>query len=163
MSITEAVRTLTIRPLTIEELPLCLPYGPAFMKEYELPGVFSPQTFIKNWTIWLTSFPAVMFGLWEEKHLTGGIGGMIHPDLNTGDLYAVEFFWYVDPAYRNTLMAARLPLTFKKWGKRNGAVRWKMVHLLATDESPSTVKLAQFYEKTLKLKANEVVFDGPIS
>lgn len=153
---------LAIRPLTVEELPLCLPYGPAFMEEYALAGTFSNDTFLKNWTTWLTAFPAVLFGLWEDQHLAGGIGGMIHPDLNTGDLLAVEMFWYVDPAYRKTLLAARLPLTFKKWGKRNGAVRWKMVHLLAPDESPSTVKLAGFYEGVCKLKANEVVFDGPI-
>ncbi|MGL5934086.1 MAG: hypothetical protein ACRCZI_00535, partial [Cetobacterium sp.] len=116
-TLTQERTALSIRPLTIDELPLCLPYGPAFMEEYHLPGTFSQKTFLQNWTLWLTSFPAIMFGLWEDVHLVGGIGGMIHPDLNTGDLLAIEFFWYVDPAYRNTLLAARLPLTFKKWGK----------------------------------------------
>jgi hypothetical protein len=154
--------SLTIRPLTIEELPLCLPYGPAFMKEYDLPGTFSNEEFLKNWTLWLTAYPAIMYGLWEGTHLAGGIGGMIHPDINTGDLLAVEFFWYVEPSRRKTLLAARLPLTFKKWGKRNGAIRWKMIHLLAQDEEPSTVKLASFYKDVCKMKANEVVFDGPI-
>lgn len=153
---------LTIRPLTIEELPLCLPYGPAFMKEYDLPGTFSPEEFLKNWTLWLTAYPAIMYGLWDNTHLAGGIGGMIHPDLNTGDRLAVEFFWYVEPSYRNTLLAARLPLTFKKWGKRNGAVRWKMIHLLSPGEDPATVKLARFYEGVCKMKASEVVFDGPL-
>lgn len=156
------VKTLTIRPLTIEELPLCLPFGPAFMQEYDLPGVFKPDVFLKNWRYFLQSLPSIMYGLWEETHLTGGIGGIIHPDLNTGDLHAVECFWYVDPSYRKTFLAGRLPLTFKKWGKRNGAVRWKMIHLLQEDEDPSTVKLAGFYERACKLKANEVVFDGAL-
>ncbi len=153
---------LTIRPLTIEELPRCLPFGPAFMKEKDLPGEFSPETFLKNWTLFLSAYPSVIFGLWHEKGLVGGIGGMIHPDLNTGMLYAVEFFWYVDPAHRNTLGAARLPLTFKKWGKRNGAERWKMIHFLDKGEDPTAVKLAAFYRDALKMSANEVVFDGPL-
>ena len=157
-----ATTTFAIRPLTIEELPLCVPFGPSFMQEYDLPGVFNPDVFLKNWRYFLQSLTAVLYGLWDEGRVVGGIGGLVHPDLNTGDLHAVECFWYVDPAYRNTLMAGRLPLTFKKWGKRHGAVRWKMIHLLAKDENPSTVKLAGFYERACKLKANEVVFDGPL-
>lgn len=153
---------LSIRPLTIQELPLCVPFGPAFMKEYDLPGVFNPDVFLKNWAYFLQSLTAVLYGLWDDERLIGGIGGIVHPDLNTGDLHAVECFWYVGPIYRNTFMAGRLPLTFKKWGKHQGAVRWKMIHLLAEDEDPSTVKLAGFYERACKLKANEVVFDGPI-
>lgn len=153
---------LTIRPITLEELPLCLPFGPAFMQEKDLPGKFSEEIFLKNWTLFLSAYPSVIFGLWHDKDLVGGIGGMIHPDLNTGVRYAVEFFWYVDPAHRNTLGAARLPLTFKKWGKRNGAERWKMIRILKPGEDVSAVKLEAFYVDALKMTPNEVVFDGPL-
>ncbi len=153
---------LVTRPLTVEELPLCLPFGKAFMEEKKIAGEFSPETFLKNWTLFLSAYPSVIFGLWEETRLVGGIGGMIHPDLNSGMLYAVEFFWYVDPGYRKTLGAARLPLTVKKWGKRQGAQRWKMIHLLQRGEDPSTIKLAGFYRDTLGMDANEVVFDGEL-
>ena len=158
-----ATKSLAIRPLTLDELPLCVPFGKAFVREKHVPGEFSPETFIKNWTMFLSAYPAVIFGLWEDMALVGGIGGMIFPDLNTGTPCAIEFFWYVDPAHRNTLGAARLPLTFKKWGKRHGAERFRMIHLLDEGEDPSTVKLSKFYTKTLKLRPMEVCFDGPIS
>lgn len=157
-----AKAALTIRPLTVEELPLCLPFGPAFLREKDLPGVFSEEVFLKNWRFFLSSFPSVIFGLWQDRELVGGLGGMIHPDLNTGVRYAVELFWYVDPSHRKTLGAARLPLTFKKWGKRNGAERWKMIRLLKKGEDLSAVKLEAFYVDGLKMSASEVVFDGPL-
>jgi len=157
-----ATTTFAIRPLTIEELPLCVPFGQAFIEEKQVPGTFSPETFIKNWTLFLSAYPSTIFGLWQDKQLVGGIGGMIHPDLNTGVLCAIEFFWYVTPAYRKTLWAARLPLTFRKWAKRHGAERFRMVHLLEPGEDPAAVKLAEFYTRTLKLRPVEVCFDGPI-
>lgn len=153
---------LAIRPLTVEELPLCVRFGQAFMTEKQVPGEFSPEAFLKNWTLFLSAYPAVIFGLWDDKELIGGIGGMIFPDLNTGTPCAIEFFWYVDPAHRNTLGAARLPLTYKKWAKEHGAKRFRMVHLLEEGEDPKAVKLDRFYQKTMKLRPIEVCFDGAI-
>lgn len=153
---------LRIRPLTIEELPLCVPFGQAFMQEKKVPGEFSPETFLKNWALFLSAYPSVIFGLWEGRQLVGGIGGMIFPDLNTGTPCAIEFFWYVDKDYRNTIGAAKLPLAYRQWAKEHGAKRFRMVHLLDDGEDPKAVKLDRFYRKTLKLRPVEVCFDGPI-
>lgn len=150
-----------IRALGLNELPLCLPFGEAFTVEKQLPDKFDPDVFLKTWTGYLTQYPAVIFGLWDGARLVGGIGGMVFPDSNTGVKAAIEFFWYVDPVYRNTLGAARLPLRFKAWGKQHDAKRLRMIHLLMPGETPSTVKLAGFYG-SLGMRPIEVAFDGPI-
>jgi hypothetical protein len=147
--------------MTVKELPLCLPFGEAFMQEKHIPGVFNPDVFLKNWTTFLTSYPAAIFGLWKDEQLIGGIGGMIHPDLNTGQRIAVEFFWYVGHEHRHTIGSIKLVRRWKRWAKENGAVRWRMIHLLDVDETASSVKLASFYEKQ-GLRPIEVGFDGPL-
>lgn len=149
----------TIRALTVKELPLCLPFGEAFIDEKHLPGPFNADVFLRNWTTFLTSYPSVIFGLWKDEELIGGLGGMIFPDLNTGQSIGIEFFWYVGKEYRGSIGSARLVLRFKKWAKERGAVRWRMIHLLDPDETASSVKLAGFYEG-VGLKPIEVGYDG---
>lgn len=150
-----------IRPLTLDELPLCLPFGEAFMTEKQIPGVFNPEVFLKNWTAYLTQYPAVILGLWRGRSLVGGIGGIVFPDLNTGEKIAIEFFWYVGKDDRGSSWSARLPLKFKHWARTQGATRLRMIHLLEPNETPSSVKLADFYA-SLGLRPIEVAFDGPI-
>ena len=156
-----ATETMQIRALTVQELPKCLPLGAAFMAEKQVPGTFSGDVFVKNWTSFLTQFPAVIFGLWKDTELIGGIGGMVFPDLNTGVPAAIEFFWYVGTEHRNTIWSVKLVLRFRKWGRDRGAQRFRMIHLLEPGEDPSTVKLAGFYQK-LGLRPIEVSYDGPI-
>lgn len=150
-----------IRPLQIEELPLCAPFGKAFHLEKGIHGDFAIDVFVKNWTVFLQSYPAIIYGLWDGDRLVGGLGGMVTPDLTTGTLSAVEFFWYVDPAYRTGTWPFRLVKAFRKWGKHQGATRLRMVHMLLEGEDPSQVRLAHVYQQ-LGLRAIEVNYDGPI-
>lgn len=152
---------VAIRRLTVEEIPLCEPFGRAFIAEKHVPGTFSLETFTRNWEFFLTRYPAVLLGLWSGERLIGGIGGMIAPDLNTGDRIAQEFFWYVTPEARHGTWPLRLLKQFREWGKEQGATRFRMVHLLGPDESPSTVKLARVYAK-LGMRPIEVSYDAPM-
>lgn len=152
---------LQIRPLTVDELPLCAPFGVAFMTEKQVPGTFSLEIFTKNWTMFLTQYPAIILGLWRGDRLIGGLGGMISPDLNTGEQIAIEFFWYVDADARHGTWPLRLLTRFRHWGAEHGAARLRMIHLLDLNESPSTVKLARVYAK-LGLRPIEVGYDAPI-
>mgnify|MGYP003385239990 CR=1 FL=1 len=152
---------MNIRQITIAELPLCLPFGQAFMTEKQLPDQFSEETFLNNWTAYLTRYNGVILGLWDEARLVGGIGGIVCPDVYTGVPSLTEMFWYVDESCRRTLLAARLQCRFRAWGKERGAQRFRMIHMLEPGETPSTVKLAGFYER-MGLRPIEVGFDGPI-
>ncbi len=150
---------MEIRELTLEELPLCKPFGIAFHKEKDVPGEYSHETFMKNWTMFLTSKLGTIFGLWRDKELVGGLGCMTVPDITTGELIAYEFFWYVDPSERHGTWSIRLVKRFKQWAKERGAIRYRMVHMLMKDETPSTVKLARVYE-SLGLRPVEVAYDA---
>jgi len=154
-------KTMAIRALNVKDLPLCVPFGHAFIEEKHLPGPFNPEVFLKNWTFFLTKYPSVIFGLWKDGELIGAIGGMISPDLNTGQLLAVEFFWYVGQAHRGAPGSIKLVRRFKSWGEENGASRWKMIHLLDEGETPSDVRLGRVYAK-LGLTPSEVGFDGEL-
>lgn len=156
-----ATATMTIRPLTIEELPLCVPYGEQFHREKHVPGDFHPEIFVKNWTLFLNSGLGAIFGLWKDEELIGGLGCYLSPDITTGELVANEFFWFVRDEDRKGSWPLRLVYAYKDWGKAHGAVRWRMVHLLMANETPSTVKLSHFYRR-LGLRPIEVGFDAEL-
>lgn len=151
----------TIRILTPGEFPLCLPYGERFHQEMDVPGLFSPETFLTKWGQFYTLDLGAIFGLWRGDELIGGLGGVAVPDLTTGQLIASELFWYVREDSRYGTWPIRLVKTFQHWGRDRGAVRFRMVHLLRHDEDPSTVKLASVY-RHLGLRPIEVAYDGPI-
>lgn len=153
--------TMHIRPLTVDDLPRCYEYGRLFHAERHVTGTFSEEVFLKNWTLFLQSPIAVLFGLWRDDELVGGIGGICVADLTSGDMAANELFWYVHPSARGGSWPLRLVARFREWGKELGAVRLRMVHMLVEGDDPMAGKLPKFYER-LGLRACDVAFDGPI-
>ncbi|MBF0260273.1 MAG: hypothetical protein HQL97_00375 [Magnetococcales bacterium] len=148
---------LTIRPLTIAELPLCESFARGFFEEKKLPGTFSMETFIQNWTAFLTQYQATILTLWDGPDLLGGLGAMITPDLFDGRLTATEMFWYLKPQARHGLGAFKLVDEFEAWGDSKGAVEFRLAHMLMPGESPATVKLAPIYKRR-KYRALEVSY-----
>lgn len=139
--------TLTVRALTVEELPLCVPLGQAFHQEWQQDGTFAPESFLRHWRYFLAAFPCAILGLWQGEALIGGISVMLAPDINTGRAMANEFFLYVDPAHRHGTGLLRLLRSFKAWGRERGAVKWRLEHLLGPDETPHDIQLARVYQK----------------
>lgn len=152
---------MEIRPLALEDLLLCESFGHAFHAEKAIPGAFSLEVFLKNWSTFLGSGIGTIFGLWNGMNLVGGIGGIVVADLTTGELVVNELFWYVDPAFRKGSWPIRLLHEFRRWGREKGAVRLRMVHILMPNESASTVRLAHVY-RNMGLRPIEVAYDGPI-
>lgn len=148
---------LTIRALTVDELPLCEPFARGFYQEKQLPGEFSMDVFLKNWTLFLTSYPATLLTLWEGKDLLGGLGAMVTPDLFDGHLAATELFWYLKPEARHGLGAFQLVDAFEAWGHEHGAVEFRLAHMLMPGEDPATVRLAPIYRRR-KYRALEVSY-----
>lgn len=127
--ITTSSGTLTIRALTREEIPLCFPSGEAFYAEVSLPGRFSAMTFLDSWQKFYDRHMGVILGLWLDGRYIGGLGGIIAPDPNTGDLTGVECFWYVMPEHRGARMGIRLVDAFEVWAREHGASHVIMVYV----------------------------------
>lgn len=154
-----AIEKMLIRPLTLDEIYLCVPYGYQFHKEKHVPGEFNPEVFMKNWESFIGSGLGCIFGLWKDYELIGGLGAFVSPDITTGQLVANEFFWFVQEGDRKGSWPLRLIHAYKAWGKEKSAVRFRMVHLLEHNETPSTVRLAHFYRR-LGMRPIEVGYDG---
>ncbi len=119
-----------VRALALHELPLCEPFAQAFYTEKGVPGHCSMEKFIQTWTLFLTQYPSILFGLWSQGALVGGLGGLITPDLYDGRLTATEMFWYVTPDARQGRNAWTLVDAFETWGKDHGAVECRLAFLL---------------------------------
>ncbi len=153
---------LTIRPLTIEELPLCEPYGRAFHAEKDVPGEFSIETFVKNWTEFLSRYNGIMLGLWDGETLVGGLGGIVCPDLTTGIMTANEFFLFVDETHRGGTNWIKLVNQFREFGRSKGAQRLRLARMVPKGEDPLGSRLDRAYRRIWKVRPVEVGYDGPI-
>lgn len=117
--------------------------GPSFFNECGLPGTFKHEAFLHNWTLFLEKNIGAMWALVKGDKILGVLGGILAPDMNNGDMMAVETFWYVLPEARGSLDSIRLLMTFEIWAQNVGAKRIMMAHLL----SSMPEKLKEYYEK----------------
>lgn len=134
---------LTIAPLSLKQLRLCVPFAQRFHAEMNLPGQLLETVWLKNWTTFLTTYPATIHALWKGEALIGGLGGLIVPDLLDGRLCANEMFWFMHPEHRTGTGALRLLNAFEAWGRAQGAVESRMIHLVGHHDA----QLKRIYEK----------------
>jgi GNAT superfamily N-acetyltransferase len=78
------------------------------------------------------------FVIIEDGEVKGGIGGIIGPDLHSGESIAVETFWFVAPGFRGGWGAYELWKKFEEWAKENGCKKIGMTHLV--DSHPDRLK-----------------------
>lgn len=150
MSTIRETRSLAVRPLTPEELPLCVPLGEAMHAEMRLPGSFQGEVFVERWRYFLAHFPSVILALWSEDALAGGFGALVAPDQYDQRLVANELFWYVHPPYRRRHGAQALFEAFERWALAQGAEEARVVHLLtARDDQADAMndRVARFYQR----------------
>ncbi len=135
-----------IQPVTLESLKNFVEIkilGPSFFSECGLPGSFKFEAFIHNWTLFLQTNIGAMWTMAKGEKVVGLLGGILAPDMNDGELMAMETFWYVHPDHRNSIESVRLLMTFEIWAREMGAKRVMMAHLL----SSMPEKLAAYYER----------------
>lgn len=149
---------LSIRPLTIEELPLCVPFGQQFFQEFNLRGVFNPDHFLATWTTFFWTVPSVVLGVYRDGTLVGGMGAISSKDMFTGDQVATELFWYIGAAHRTGTGALRVLRAYEDWGMRQQVDELRISHFkMKNDEQLQRlyehrgyVLLEQGYQKRLK-------------
>lgn len=80
-----------------------------------------------------------MLMLEEGNEVVGGLGCIKYPDMHSGELFAVETFWYVLPEYRGK--GVLLLEAYEQWAKDNGCLKCAMIHMV--DSMPAV--LERFY------------------
>jgi GNAT superfamily N-acetyltransferase len=126
-----------IREATLKDLPAIDMLARQFSEASRFVE-YRQEPFLLTWANILVSGDGVIFLLDEGA---GTLGAMKYPDPNTGELVAVEFFWFVDPAKRGKGIA--LLKRFEEWAKENKCHKVIMAHLI--DSMPE--KLGRFYSK----------------
>jgi GNAT superfamily N-acetyltransferase len=133
-----------IRTLTIAELGTLEACAREFYGASRFLRTFDMDRFRKVWEFLIGNGSGAIFV--EESHIgqsaseiTGCIGGVVNPDIYSGELVAEELFWYVRESTRGS--GVRLYRRFEQWAAARGAGSLQMVHLL--DSMPE--KVGRFY------------------
>ena len=131
-----------IEELTSETIGDMEVIGEAFTTEANYPK-FNLDRFTGFWTQVIDAKIGKVFAVREDGKLVAALGMATTFDPNSGQLMALEQFWYVMPSHRKTRAGLELFRAFEKAGKEAGAKRLVMVHLAnLTPES-----LQKFYER----------------
>src|SRR5438046_730546 len=104
----------------------------SFFNECGIPGIFSLQAFLHNWRMLLNNNMGAIWAYQSNGKTVGMLGGLLSPDMNTGEMTASEAFWYVLKDYRNSIESIKLLIYFEQWAKEIGAKRVVMAHLMAS-------------------------------
>lgn len=114
-----------IKQAQTTDLERIIPLGQLFFEECELPGTFNPQVFIETFTELMVNDMAEVWIAEEGTSIVGAIGGLFTRDIFTGDLVAVENFWYVHKDFRRTV-GLRLFDRFREQAIARGMRRLQM-------------------------------------
>ena len=118
---------ISIAKAMVGDLPKLEKMGHEFYEEGNIPTKFVPEVFIRNWTKFLENELGVIYTLHSEGNVVGAIGGVRFNDVNSDELIATEFFWFVKQGYRGYGM--QLLQKFEDWAKEHGVTKIIMVHL----------------------------------
>jgi hypothetical protein len=125
----------------INELVELAPMGEAFYEERSLlPGRFNKHVWITTWwnLLELPNFTMIRL-LDDDDKARGALGAIATPDLNTGELMAIEQFWYVDRQARGKGLL--LLTAFEEWAMSQGAVRCTIGHIWDEDRGEAWKRL----------------------
>ena len=112
---------MKIRTLTVEELPLLLPYGQDFLNGAgKASGEFCPDRFVWFWTNLIQHARAVIFAAFEGDEFLGALSAFPIPDPYRMGTVVQEGFWYVRPEYRHTRAGLKLFKAFEEWAVEEG-------------------------------------------
>lgn len=130
-----------LRGLNSGEVFLLAPIGRRFFAEAGEVGIFNASGFEESIGQMIEVGIGVVYVLEDESGVYGAIGGAKIQDIYTGNLIAMELFWYMDSEKRGegmTLLSA-----FERWAKGQGCTKIRMVHL--SDLMPDTLRIV--YER----------------
>jgi GNAT superfamily N-acetyltransferase len=106
----------------------------------------------------------------EGEEVRGFMGALIFPCWMTGDIEALEAFWYVRKPYRKTDIGRNILKEYENWAIKRGAVRCKMVHLEVINADilekfylkNGYTKLERVYTKELYERVEDRDYESPV-
>lgn len=131
---------MTIRYATAADLPALAPLAQQFYASSRFLRGFQQERFEAFWAPLLSGSGVILLGE-RDGAPVGALGGMVYQEPYSGELVAVEFFWFVDPGSRGGGMA--LYREFEEFARRCGCTQIRMAHLL--DLMPE--KLGRVYQR----------------
>lgn len=111
-----------------------------FADEGNLPMRKDKTVFCKNWNALIEAGTGKILGVFDPE-LCGALGFLIFPDINDGEISAIEAFWYVRQGRRGC--GIKLLKEFERQAIASGATRLTVVHL--SNLMPS--KLKRVYDR----------------
>lgn len=134
---------LSVEKLTVERLEEVAPKIGDLLETglYSLSkylGKFNPDICLRNWKTLVERGLGVVFIVGD---VDGFLAAVKTPDINTGELKAVELGWYVKPSKRG--IGLKLLRTYIEWAKESGCKAVGVTHM--QDVMPQVVK--RIYER----------------
>jgi GNAT superfamily N-acetyltransferase len=131
---------MTLRAARIDDLEQLYPLAVEFYSQSQFLRNFDLTHFTRTWSELIGRQTGEIFLLTDDAgEIAGTLGAVAYPDVNSGELIATEFFWYVKDGLRGGGM--KLYRAFEAWARERGCTQIRMVHLL--DSMPQ--KLARVY------------------
>lgn len=106
-----------------------------------MPGRLNEEHFLHHCQELVRQDLGFVIGLFDKERFVGGLGAVCAREFATGDLAAIEQFWYVLPECRTG--GLRLLRAFEEEARVRGCVRLHMVHL----QNHCAEKLDCLYER----------------
>ncbi len=144
-----------IYPANVDDLARLAPLAAQFYAASKHLREFHVERFQALWKAWLEAGNGVIYVLESNGEIQGVIGGLMHPELYSGELICQEFFWYVNENHRG--QGIRLYHCLETWARGMGCKELRMAHL--SDSMPDKVKrfyLAMGYEQVETLYAKRL-------
>lgn len=119
-----------IRQITANEVWLTRDCAFGFFSESKLPGELDFDYWMGRWESLIKDLDIGAIFVYESDGKVKGIlGGLCVRCTMTGQLEAIESFWYMQNECRGTSAGVRLLKAFEQWAEKKGASRIKMAHL----------------------------------
>lgn len=134
----------------VKDLPEIAKLAQPFMAESsKISRRFSPRLFVSNWTNLINNGMGGVFIDTMDGLIIGALGAVLYPDMNSGELVATEFFWFVMPKFRGGITGISLYKAYEKWAIDSGCDQMRMGLLVdSMPEKLNDLYLSLGYTKT---------------
>lgn len=130
---------INILKAIISDLPKVEVCAREFYESSKFLNGFDLERFCRLWTGLLESDSGVIFAIEENGEWVGAIGGLAYQEIYSGQMTALEMFWFVRPGHRG--QGIKLYRALESWAREKQCFEMRMVHLL--DSMPE--KLERVY------------------
>jgi GNAT superfamily N-acetyltransferase len=120
---------MTIRTATPEDLGRVEKCAREFYSSSRHLKRFDLETFRKTWLSLFASDCGVIFLVCDDSDdILGALGAVAYPDPNSGELVAVEFFWFIRKGCRGK--GLELYRRFEQWARDRNCLQIRMGYLV---------------------------------